>query len=376
MRQIRPYICSIALLIFGMAGAQSVKIEKNFDETYLAVAGGRLDIANKYGEVIIRTWDKDSVRVRVEMKAEGKTTEMLRKSMDKVDIVYHHVGNNISVTTRVIQPTGPGVLKDLLNEVDDYSKTLFASTKLTVNYEVWLPANFNLSIDNKFGDVYTSSLTGSVYISLAHGDIKANRLDGQLDLKHSYGKSSFDFVKKGSIVLRGAEIKIEQAERLNVESGSSELTLGKLEYLQLNSRNDKVSITEVNELLAEGSFTDLNVDLVLVSAHLDFTYGDIFITRIQRDFKSIDIIARSADINLILDQASYIQTKLEAPEDRMIVPNSMLTLSRDMLSDTGQVRLSGFVGNTQTKASMLNVVSDGGELIIAIKELPQFSSKD
>ncbi len=375
MKRTRLLLFSIGLLCFGGALAQSIKMEKHYDETYPAQKDGRIDIINKYGEVIIHTWAEDSVRITVQMTAEGKTTETVRKAMDKVNVVFRHVGTIITASTQVTQP-GTGMLKDILTEVDDYSKNLFSSNKLTVNYEVWIPESFDLNIENRFGDIYTSSLSGDVSIDLAHGDLKTNKFFGSFTLRHSFGKSNVDFTENGTFILRGAESKIQSSVKLNIESSSSDLNIGKVDFLQLNSRNDKVAIGEVRELLAEGTFTDLNADMIMESARLDFNYGDVFITRIHKSFRSIDIIGKSADINLILDQASYIQAKIEAPEDKMFVPNSMLTLSKETVPETASIRLSGFVGNTQTTFSQLNIKSEGGQLIIAIKELPLFSNKN
>ncbi|MFT6868280.1 MAG: hypothetical protein ACJA08_003130 [Cyclobacteriaceae bacterium] len=66
---------------------------------------------------------------------------------------------------------------------------------------------------------------------------------------------------------------------------------------------------------------------------------------------------------------------MTANEDKMIVPNSMFALRKDVEEETSLITLSGFVGNTQKSYGELNIRSEGGELIIAIKELPLYSDK-
>lgn len=369
------YVFSLFFLCFCFfASAQSTRMEKNYDKSFPTAADGRLDIYNKYGEVIIRVWDEDSVRVMVNIEAAGKTTEVVQKNMERINISFRSVGNLITVATNVSK--GSGFFKELMSEVDDYSKSIFGSNGLKVNYEIWIPENFNLNIENKFGDVYMSDLTGRISIDLGHGDLKANRLDGEVVLKQSFGKNNIDYISNGTITYRGVESRIRDSKMLNIESSSSEIDIEKVKFIQLNSRNDKIYINEVSELIGDGTFSDLRADIVYKSANLNFNYGDIYFTRIQEEFKTISLIGKSTDINLILDQASYILTNISANEKKMIVPNSMLLLKKETEEDAERVSLSGFVGNTQSIFSELNIRSEGGELIIAIKELPLFSEKD
>lgn len=355
--------------------AQTVKMQKDYDRSFHAPPGSRFDLINKYGEIIIRTWEQDSIRVIVNVLAEGKTADLVKKNIDKIDVQFRKVGSIITAST-IVETGRSGFFKELLKEVDDYSRSLFGGDRLTVTYEVYMPSKIKLNIENKFGNIYLTSLDNDLTIDLAHGDLKAEDLANELTLKHSFGKSDIRSVNKASVILRGAEIKIEKAKMIDIESSSSSIDLGIVDALQFNSRNDKISAESIDQVIGEGVFTDFSTDMVLSSARLDFRYGDIFITRIQKDFKSINILSESADINLILDQASYMSASIIGQEDKMVLPNRMLTLQKERLSELGSVKLAGFVGNTQERFSDLSIETTGGKLIISINELPLFSERD
>ncbi|MEQ9468809.1 MAG: hypothetical protein RLN88_15475 [Ekhidna sp.] len=347
-----------------------VRQERDFKRSFAVPENAKVEVISKYGEVIIRTWEMDSVRFEVLVRAEGKNSAAVNKSMSRVDVRFRKVGSVISAVTEI--GSSGGILGNVLSEVEG----VVGSNKLQVDYQVWLPQDVMLSVENKFGDVYLTSLDGKVDLDISHGDIKANDFTKSLNLKHSFGKSSFGKLQDGTFTLRGAEVRVDQARNLNVESGSSEIRVDKIERIQLNSRNDKIHILDANEIMCEGSFTNLTSDLLRGSARLDFSYGDIYLSRISKDFNSIDITGKSTDINLILNQASYIKTYIKGPEDRMILPNSMLTMQRELFENEGKISLSGFVGNTNTRHSQLMVEADGGELIVAIKETPIFVDRD
>ena len=47
-------------------------MEEKYDKTFAIGEIGNVDISNKYGEVIVNTWYKDSVRIQVSVSANGK----------------------------------------------------------------------------------------------------------------------------------------------------------------------------------------------------------------------------------------------------------------------------------------------------------------
>jgi len=76
-----------------------------------------------------------------------------------------------------------------------------------------------------------------------------------------------------------------------------------------------------------------------------------------------------------LNQASFIKTFIKGPEDRMILPNSMLVMKKEQFED-GRISLSGDVGNTNIDHSQLVIDAQGGELVVSIKETSLFTEKD
>lgn len=364
---------NIGLLLVGLFPAiliGQVRQERDYERAYAVPDNAKVEIVSKYGEVIIQTWDLDSIKFEVVVKAEGKNSSAVRKSMERVDVRFRKVGSIISAITQV--SSGSGFLGNIMNEVEG---VVGPNNKLQVDYEVWIPENVDLSIENKFGDVYLADLSGKVDLNVSHGDIKANHLYNYVNLKHSFGKSSFGNLNEGMVTLRGVDMKVEKAKQLNFESGSSEIIIEDVNRVQFNSRNDKIFLSNVEEVTCEGSFTNLDADYISGSARLDFSYGDIYLSKINRDFTSIDITGKSTDINLILNQASYIKARIKGPEDKMVLPNSMLLMQKDQLED-GMIALNGEVGNTNTRHSQLNIEAEGGELIIAIKDTPIFTDRD
>lgn len=359
----------LIILVLSSTLLSQVRQERDFNQVFPTRSNDKVEIINKYGEVIIRTWDSDSVRFDVIVRAEGKNSDVVNKSMERVDIRFRKVGSIISAVTSVSK--GRGFFSNVVSEVEG----VMGNNKLKIDYQIWMPKGVLLSVENKFGDVYLSDLSNKVDLDVSHGDIKAGDLSESLNLKHGFGKASFGKIGEAIVSLRGSEIEFEEARKLNFESGSSEIRVDKVGNVQFNSRNDKIRLIDVEEVLCEGSFTNITIDRLRSSTRLDFSYGDIYLSRIDKDFKTIDISGKSTDINLILNQASFINAFVKGPEDRMILPNSMLVMKKEQFED-GRISLTGDVGNTNIESSELIVNAEGGELIVSIKETSLFTEKD
>ncbi|MEM7296909.1 MAG: hypothetical protein AAF391_01435 [Bacteroidota bacterium] len=369
-RKIVKAVFSIVLFLACVTSTLGqVRQERDFNKSFQIPEDGKIEIINKYGEIIVRTWDSDSVRFDVLVRAEGRNSDVVNKSMQRVDIKFRKVGRVVSAVTEVSK--GRGFFGNVASEVSG----VMGSNKLKINYEVWLPEGVLLSVENKYGDVYLADMDAKVDIDVSHGDIKAGDISKSLNLKHSYGKTSFGKVESIIGTLRSSESYFEEVNSINIESGSSDIRIDKASKTQFNSRNDEIVLLDVFEVMCEGSFTDLTAELIRGSARLDFSYGDIYLSRIEKNFNTIDITGKSTDINLILNQASYIKTFIKGPEEKMILPNSMLLMKKELFDD-GRISLSGDVGNTNTEHSQLVINAEDGELIIAIKETSLFSDRD
>jgi hypothetical protein len=371
---------ALTIFSFLLAGwslsAQELRIQKDYSESFSSDAIHLVEIENKYGDIIVNAWEKDSIKVEVTLEAFGKNQELVNKEIQKVDINIRQIGSMVSGITVFRQTKTRGFLGDLLSEIEDASKSLVGNSKLSIDYEVFLPENLELSITNKYGDVFIGKSTSDARVNIAHGDLRADQLTGTVYLAHSFGKHTINDLGEASLSLKGVTSDISNASVLTFESSSSQIFIGRVNELRLDNRNDKILVDEAETVSGKGSFADLTVKKLSKNARLDFSYGEIYLDQILRNFGAIRINGKSTDINLIINQGSYLSTYLEGDQSQMILPNSMLTMSNTPVENTNRVALSGMVGATQVEVSELNVIADMGSLIVSIEETDMFTNKD
>lgn len=370
----RLVIFGLSVFLIASVYGQSVKIEKKYQEIFAVTASDKLEISNKYGEIIVNTWSSDSVKISAIVLAEGKSQEIVNREISRVEVTLRKVGSLIAGVTKVDQGKGRSVFGDLVTQVEDISKTVLGSNRLAINYEVWIPAYLAIDLENKFGDIYLDNLNGKVAINLNQGDLRANRIESVLILKQSLGKHTIEYVKNADLNLRGVKSKINELEKLVIQSGSSEVWIEKVNHLQMDSRNDKYQVLFANSILGTGNFTDMNVEILTKTAELDFIYGKIYLAQPDRNFDNIKIVAKSTDVRMILDQYSYIKTRISGIEEKMVLPNSMIVMSKEKMPE-GITVLSGFVGNTNTTFSQLELEMNNAQLVVSIQHTDTFTNK-
>ena len=175
------------------------------DETVAVQRGGRLTINNFAGEVIIHTWDKDSVRVVA--RHQSRTRVNIRPSAAGLSI-------NASGTT------GPQGSVDY-----DITAPAWMPIKVEGTY------NF-VTMDGVQGEVFANTMRGDIVIKGGTGTITAKSVEGEIQVEGARGKVNVSSVNEriritdssgditaesinGGITMTGIDAKSVEASTVN-----------------------------------------------------------------------------------------------------------------------------------------------------------------
>ncbi len=196
------------------AALMSVPFAQQTDTTIPVQPGARLDLNGLRGEVVVRTWDRNEVRVEA-------------SSRDGVEI---------SATRRVVK-IRPRSYRGVLRSVD-YRLTI------PVSMDVEVGGTFlDIDIQGVEGEVRAQSMSGDVLLKGGREFIKLHSVQGIVECEGARGRISLSSTN-GSVRLADAEGEIA-AETIN---GSVSL---------LNVRSGAVEATTVNgEVTYDGTIRD------------------------------------------------------------------------------------------------------------------------
>lgn len=320
-----------------------------------------LELINKYGDIIIHTWDKDSVRAEVTITAHGKKDSGLRKMLDRVDIEMRQTGSYIRLESELDRSSGS--ISEFFKNIGDQSRTLLSKNKLEVNWVIYLPERAEVILENKFGDIFMEAVHGKSRIDLAHGNIRSNGLHGYSRLTLSYGEADIDYIKEAYLEGKVYEVFINKADYLTISGSSSEYSMKEVKTLKMDSRNDDIRINTLYSLTGTSSFSKISIKHLRQQVDANLKYGELSIDLVQKGFSKLVIKAQSTDVSLHMDdQAGYIYD-ITAEEDRLTLPRNMQEESRDYPEDKNKyVHITGKGGPAHNSPSRIRIDAEGGSL--------------
>lgn len=374
-RQFKIYLILMTLLICHDSWSQETKLSKSIDKTFKVSDRVNIEIINKYGNVIIDTWPRNEVSLKIEILAFGKDESAADKLMDRVEFDFKHSDDFFEVES--VFDRKKSFFKDLVNAVGDYSASLLSKHKLQVNYELSIPEfAASITVDNRFGDVHIGDVEGRVNVTVAHGNLRVNKLVDYSRLSMSYGIAKINEIGEVNISLKGAELEVEYVGKLNLKSSSSTVTVGKAGSIDLESTNDNIKIVEVHDISGSANFTETLISYLGERCRLDQSYGGLTIKNIPGDFKSVRLSGKSTDYKLNFSTDANFETRIYARDDKLSIKEFPGLREKRYMDDKSKfVQVTGNFGKRITE-SKLNIDAQNGEVSIEfIDVLPETYNK-
>lgn len=371
----------IVLILIGVmvaayvSQAQSRTLVKNISQSFNVEQKSTVELTNKYGQVILETWDKDSVQVKVKITAYGKNDESLTKSMERVDIDFTNFGDVLTIET--VFDRNSSVFKEVINNLGDYSKTLISKNKISIDYELTIPYKTSLKLDNKYGDVYMESLSQESNISVAHGDFKADELSGTSKLNLSFCKARIKKLDKAFLELKGAELDLREGGDIVLTSSSSTFEVKTVQSLKVDSRNDKIHLEKATAIRGYSSFSNILIDSMLDRIDMELNYGDLLVHSVNSNFNLVTLKSKTADVNISFDMGSYFSANLTGREDRMFLTSNFMGMDKSRSTESEKIiSLTGAVGMIKPKQSQVTIEGESGEITVYLEETGGITNKN
>jgi hypothetical protein len=351
------FFAGLIILLLPMFSEAQFTESKQINKRFKATRETRVEITNKYGDIKINTWDKDSIVFEIKIRVEDKKLSKLEKLIEDVEIDFTGSQHFIIAHTKVGESRS-GLEKEILN----LKESVFQSDgKIEIDYTVWMPKSNQLNVENKFGDVYIGDYWGDIEINLSNGNLKSHDFSGKTRLILSFGDATINKMKSGTLDCNYSEIYIKEAEKLQITSKSSEFEITEITEINADSRRDKFRIYLINNLTASGSFTNYRITEFKNMLNLKSEYGDLDIEKVAPDFKSVYIESKSMDINLGFSDKSEFDFDLTHIKSETNLCSKMNVKNEKVLDEKEKkMQLTGSFGNsTKTTKLFINAVGGG-----------------
>jgi hypothetical protein len=259
---------------------------KSYSKSYSVDRDDKLQISNRYGKVTVNTWNKNEVKVDIEMKAVADEEDEAQKMLDRVSITDSKENSVVSFKTN-IESSNSGNHTFVIGTIFSSGKS--SVRRMEVNYTIYMPSKNQLQISNRYGATILPDLQGKVVIDNAYGSLVAKSLSNPgNEIMVKYGSADIEMMGSGDLNVSYGSLKLGEADKLNANVSYSSAKIGKLTtsgtltvrycgglqiaYLDKNLKSLSVnsSYSNVKVGLAEND----NADFDITTRYGSFNYGD------------------------------------------------------------------------------------------------------
>jgi hypothetical protein len=300
-------------------GAQTLREEDQ--KEFSASSSTELSIDNQFGNITVVDWDQSKVSVKYIVEVTNSDEAKAKKLMDRIKVEFKEEGNRIIVKTNLGEQ---GNLNLHNNKGEKQS--------FRIDYFVNCPKNIKLSLNNQFGDMIISTLTGSFSADLQFGSFNAVSLTGpETKIDMQFGDLTIGTMKDGKIDIQHSDaLKITECGNLTVDAQFTEIEIGTVNSIKADLNSCKLSIDNLNENLK-----------------VDANMGNVKIENVAAGFKSIIAEQNMGDLTLGIDPKAGYTLKADVNMGSIKVPQA-LKITKEKEHDIPGVtaeKISGTFGN-------------------------------
>jgi len=344
------YTIVACLLIFVIPlGAQDESANKSFSKSLSVGRDTKLEIINRYGDINISTWNKDSAYITAEIEAYAPDRTRLDKLIAGINVSITGTGSLVRAETVFERETT--VLLESFKEFT--GKLIDYESRVQINYFINIPDYVDINIRNQFGDITAEDNTGTVSIDLTNGDFRANTLNRVSALNLDFGDAVIGSVSSAKIVTSFSKIRIERSDELDLSSTSSRFDLGKTGIVDIESRKDKFFIGEISTITGVSWFTNYSMEYLETAADLDLKFGSMDIQRINDRFDNMVIKSANADIKANFGPSATYEYEIRQVNAFVVLPDNKTRAEKETVNENRkEYLLTGKVGTSTCKSRL------------------------
>ena len=280
----RAFVLLLLTFPFMVSGQNDKDLEtytKEKNKEFPSSEFSRVEIDNKHGDVSFTAWSKDSIRIDALVTVKAQDSEAGKKIMDFITL--ETIENNERIRFRTV-----------------FSDEFYSPHPFSIRYEVYLPANHEMKITNRFGNIDIASATGRMEIDLEHGDFKQTGMGVVDELK---GRFAFADVQIGSfrnanIELNNAGLTLDDAENAEIKGKYCQIDIGSAGKLTVKTHTGRLNAGNVQELKINGTFSFVSIDEIKRKGQIEIDNGLLMIASINKQLKELSVNNNNAPINI------------------------------------------------------------------------------
>jgi DUF4097 and DUF4098 domain-containing protein YvlB len=332
------------------AGEMEGRAEREIDVPLALVAGQKLAVATKHGDVVVRADASAPQSARAVLKMRARTDEEARLVLERFDVVATSTADGFELSVKgeplVIEST---FSRSELHPSVDFSISLPEGVALdarsgsgSVSASGALGAT---QLDSSYGAISADGVRGSLVASTKSGHVKVANIAGDVSARSSYGR---------------VEVANVEGDSMSVTSSSGDVALenARAATHEVETKYGKVNVRNIaGKLVAKSSSGNVSgSDLEGATLSLRSNYGRVEVARAKGE---LEVHSSSGSVRVEASEGA-----LKASSSYGSVEVDGVWSAVDATSSSGRVVVRAFPGSTLTHE--WNVASGYGAVTLYV----------
>lgn len=354
------FITALILLFSQTINAQDFERNRTIEKIYPIFQHSEIQISNKYGNVQVVNWEKDSVKFEIAIHVSGNKLSKVSGTFDNIDVDFS-ANQHYIVANTILKSEKNKIWSDIS---DLTSSILKGGNDTRIDYTVYLPEKTALKITNKFGNVFLTDRIAKTDLIISNGDLKANNFSGFLQLEFNNGNASIKTINASRMLINYADLRVNSIDNLSLESKSSTFNCEQIKTVKLNSKRDKLYLGELNAISGETSLSYVSIEKLYNNLFLETGFGDLIIEEVSNEFEFININSGNTDISATFKKNSPFKLDLIYTKKTQIsLPTNYKNLKDDYVNeDKEESHLTAISGDNAKVKTYVTISQKSGSV--------------
>lgn len=286
------------------------EFSKTIKKEFAISPTGTTYLDNKYGNVEVKTWDQNRVRITATIKVNAGSQSAADAIFDRITINFS-AGEEYAKAQTSIEPSKNNWLQ--------WSWLGISRNDYSINYEVFLPETNNLDIRHRYGDLFVAAMKGRVQLDVKYVNFKVEAMGDNSSLLFGYGNGTVSRAGNLSAEVSYSKLNLEEANDIKINSKYTQVNIGKAKDLHAVSRYDTYVIQKIQDLTNTGAYDNFKVNIA-ESIEFNSKYSGLKAEKINRSltctlsYGNVDV-KMSENFSKVNCIGSYGNAKIGLPHD-------------------------------------------------------------
>lgn len=356
------------LFASGVAFANSPikkQLTKEIHESFEVNPDALLGIQNKYGNITITTWNRNTIAVDVLIKVKTSSDSKGQTFLEGVKVDFSSTKSKVGMKTVYPDQENSSWWSSWWNNSNNID--------FEVYYTIKAPEGISTNLVNKYGTISQASIGGSSKVTNKYGDILFDNVGGNVTLNLGYGKAKITKARNVEVEIKNSTLSIGTCGDIRMTSKYSNFNFGNCGDMYLDSKYDEFTIGSAGKIVNDGKFDDfkigeaesLNIDTKNTTVVIeklsrgckgDTKHGSIQVKSTGPDFEYISIDSKYTDYKFGIDSDFYLKFIGDHSDLSIDVPHE--THHSD--KDGSELNVKAYRGSKNAKLKISSELKYGG----------------